>query len=236
MIVQRPSPYMGSGTIGSGRRDTREMTRSCSGTDLTPNPATGKPRTDRQVSSTAQTRRSTWDGRPCGGVKTYARANQATIGARSFILAWRPAPRGRGGKPLAPDARRSDGPRHGACTQLVKSGRPVVLGRFSVLTPPDAVRSAHLRYSRNPRCACTSWRRGAADGLESPVPLQRRELLACQDSRTRRRPYECFSANTLISDLPGGRQRRTAHHRRVARGRLSMGYEEVRHDMGPRRA
>ncbi|HEX8782665.1 MAG TPA: trimethylamine methyltransferase family protein, partial [Steroidobacteraceae bacterium] len=77
-------PYMGSVTHPERARDTIEMTRILFGDDYT-DPSSGRPRTS-VISLINANSPLTWDATMLGALKTYARANQATI-VTPFILA-----------------------------------------------------------------------------------------------------------------------------------------------------
>jgi len=118
-------PYMGSVTHPERARDTVEMTRILFGDDFT-DPATGKPRTC--VTSLINANSPlTWDATMLGALKTYARANQATI-VTPFILAGAMSPVTVAGTAAQTLAEALAGM---ALAQLVNPGAPVIFGSFA---------------------------------------------------------------------------------------------------------
>src|SRR6202165_438426 len=118
-------PYMGSVTHPDRARDTVEMTRILFG-DAYTDPATGKPRTCI-ISLINANSPLTWDATMLGALKTYARANQATI-VTPFILAGAMSPVTVAGTVAQTLAEALAGM---ALAQLVNPGAPVILGSFA---------------------------------------------------------------------------------------------------------
>src|SRR5215831_2755638 len=124
-IKYSDKPDMGSLTHPDRARDTIEMTKILFGDDYT-DPATGKPRTCI-ISLINANSPLTWDATMLGALKTYARANQATI-VTPFILAGAMSPVTVAGTAAQTLAETLAGM---ALTQLVNPGAPVVLGSFA---------------------------------------------------------------------------------------------------------
>jgi trimethylamine---corrinoid protein Co-methyltransferase len=118
-------PYMGSVTHPERARDTVEMTKILFGPEFA-DPATGKPRTCI-VSLINANSPLTWDATMLGALKTYARANQATI-VTPFILAGAMSPVTVAGTVAQTLAEALAGM---ATAQLVNPGAPVILGSFA---------------------------------------------------------------------------------------------------------
>src|SRR5580693_3903304 len=124
-IKYSDKPYMGSVTHPDRARDTVEMTKILFGDDYT-DPATGKPRTCI-ISLINANSPLTWDATMLGALKTYARANQATI-VTPFILAGAMSPVTVAGTVAQTLAESLAGM---ALAQLVNPGVPVVMGSFA---------------------------------------------------------------------------------------------------------
>ena len=118
-------PYMGSVTAAERAQDTVEMTRILFG-DQFLDPATGKPKTCI-ISLINANSPMTWDATMLGALKTYARANQATI-LTPFILAGAMSPVTVAGTVAQTLAEALAGM---TVAQLVNPGAPVVLGSFA---------------------------------------------------------------------------------------------------------
>src|SRR5579871_4851656 len=118
-------PFMGSVTHPDRARDTVEMTRILFG-DSFLDPATGKPRTCI-ISLINANSPLTWDATMLGALKTYARANQATI-VTPFILAGAMSPVTVAGTVAQTLAESLAGM---ATAQLVNPGAPVIMGSFA---------------------------------------------------------------------------------------------------------
>jgi trimethylamine--corrinoid protein Co-methyltransferase len=118
-------PYMGSVTHAERAQDTVEMTRILFGDDYL-DPASGRPKTCVMSLINANSP-MTWDATMIGSLKTYARANQATI-VTPFILAGAMSPVTVAGTVAQTLAEALAGM---ALAQLVNPGAPVVLGSFA---------------------------------------------------------------------------------------------------------
>src|SRR6202163_4477025 len=116
---------MGSVTHPDRARDTVEMTKILFG-DAYTDPVTGKPRTCI-ISLINASSPLTWDSTMLGALKTYARANQATI-VTPFILAGAMSPVTVAGTAAQTLAEALAGM---ALTQLVNPGAPVIFGSFA---------------------------------------------------------------------------------------------------------
>ena len=124
-IKYSDKPYMGSVTAAERAQDSVEMTRILFGERFI-DPATGKPRTC-VISLINANSPMTWDATMLGALKTYARANQATI-LTPFILAGPMSPVTVAGTVAQTLAEALAGM---ALAQLVNPGAPVVLGSFA---------------------------------------------------------------------------------------------------------
>jgi len=118
-------PYMGSVTQAERAADTVEMSRILFG-DQYLDPATGKPKTCVMSLINANSP-MTWDATMLGALKTYARANQATI-VTPFILAGAMSPVTIAGTVAQTLAEALAGM---TVAQLINPGAPVVLGSFA---------------------------------------------------------------------------------------------------------
>jgi trimethylamine--corrinoid protein Co-methyltransferase len=118
-------PYMGSVTQAERAADTVEMTRILFG-DQYLDPATGQPKTCVMSLINANSP-MTWDATMLGALKTYARANQATI-VTPFILAGAMSPVTVAGTVAQTLAEALAGM---TVAQLINPGVPVVLGSFA---------------------------------------------------------------------------------------------------------
>src|ERR1700733_4802638 len=118
-------PYMGSVTAPERATDTVEMTRILFGDEFL-DPASGKPRTCI-ISLINANSPLTWDATMLGALKTYARANQATI-VTPFILAGAMSPVTVAGTAAQTLAEALAGM---AFAQLVNPGAPVIFGSFA---------------------------------------------------------------------------------------------------------
>jgi trimethylamine--corrinoid protein Co-methyltransferase len=118
-------PYMGSVTAAERAADTVEMTKILFGERYL-DPDTGKPRTC-VISLINANSPMTWDATMLGALKTYARANQATI-LTPFILAGAMSPVTVAGTVAQTLAEALAGM---TVAQLVNPGAPVVLGSFA---------------------------------------------------------------------------------------------------------
>jgi trimethylamine--corrinoid protein Co-methyltransferase len=118
-------PYMGSVTHPERASDTVEMTRILFGEQYL-DPVSGKPRTCI-ISLINANSPLTWDATMLGALKTYARANQATI-VTPFILAGAMSPVTVAGTVAQTLAESLAGM---TLAQLVNPGAPVVMGSFA---------------------------------------------------------------------------------------------------------
>jgi len=118
-------PYMGSVTHPDRAQDTVEMTKVLFGDDFL-DPLTGKPKTF-VISLINANSPMTFDATMLGALKTYARANQATI-VTPFILAGAMSPVTVAGTVAQTLAEALAGM---TLAQLVNPGAPVVLGSFA---------------------------------------------------------------------------------------------------------
>jgi trimethylamine---corrinoid protein Co-methyltransferase len=118
-------PYMGSVTHPDRAADTVEMTKILFGDDYL-DAATGRPKTF-VVSLINANSPMTFDATMLGALKTYARANQATI-VTPFILAGAMSPVTVAGTVAQTLAEALAGM---TLTQLVNPGAPVILGSFA---------------------------------------------------------------------------------------------------------
>ena len=118
-------PYMGSVTHPERAQDTVDMTRILFGDDYI-DPVTGKPKTCITSLINANSP-LTWDATMLGALKTYARANQATI-VTPFILAGAMSPVTVAGTVAQTLAESLAGM---TLAQLVNPGAPVILGSFA---------------------------------------------------------------------------------------------------------
>ena len=118
-------PYMGSVTHPERAQDTVEMTKILFGEDYL-DPITGRPKTF-VISLINANSPMTFDATMLGALKTYARANQATI-VTPFILAGAMSPVTVAGTVAQTLAEALAGM---TLAQLVNPGAPVVLGSFA---------------------------------------------------------------------------------------------------------
>src|SRR5580698_3737107 len=118
-------PYMGSVTAPERATDTVEMTKILFGDEFL-DPVSGKPRTCI-ISLINANSPLTWDATMLGALKTYARANQATI-VTPFILAGAMSPVTVAGTAAQTLAEALAGM---AFAQLVNPGAPVIFGSFA---------------------------------------------------------------------------------------------------------
>src|SRR6202047_3144827 len=118
-------PYMGSVTHPERAQDTVELTKILFGNDYL-DAATGKPKTF--VTSLINANSPlTWDSTMLGALKTYARANQATV-VTPFILAGAMSPVTVAGTVAQTLAESLAGM---TLAQLVNPGAPVIMGSFA---------------------------------------------------------------------------------------------------------
>jgi len=205
-------PFMGSVTHPDRARDTVEMTKILFG-DAYTDPVTGKPRTCI-ISLINANSPLTWDATMLGALKTYARANQATI-VTPFILAGAMSPVTVAGTVAQTLAEALAGM---ALTQLVNPGAPVVLGSFASSL---SMQSGAPTFG-TPEPALVLYTMAAlARRLE--VPFRSGGALCASKIPDAQAAYE--SANTRIPTCLGG-VNFVLHTAGWLEGGLSMGYEK----------
>jgi trimethylamine--corrinoid protein Co-methyltransferase len=205
-------PYMGSVTHPERARDTIEMTRILFGGDYT-DPATGKARTCI-ISLINANSPLTWDATMLGALKTYARANQATI-VTPFILAGAMSPVTVAGTAAQTLAEALAGM---ALTQLVNPGAPVVLGSFASSL---SMQSGAPTFG-TPEPALVLYVM-AALARRLGVPFRSGGALCAAKIPDAQAAYE--SANTLVPTCLGG-VNFVLHTAGWLEGGLAMGYEK----------
>jgi trimethylamine--corrinoid protein Co-methyltransferase len=205
-------PYMGSVTHPERAQDTVEMTRILFGDEFT-DPATGKPRTCITSLINANSP-LTWDATMLGALKTYARANQATI-VTPFILAGAMSPVTVAGTAAQTLAEALAGM---ALAQLVNPGAPVILGSFASSL---SMQSGAPTFG-TPEPALVLYVMAAlARRLE--VPFRSGGSLCASKIPDAQAAYE--SANTLLPTCLGG-VNFVLHTAGWLEGGLAMGYEK----------
>src|ERR1700733_2962099 len=205
-------PYMGSVTHPERARDTVEMTRILFGDDWS-DAATGKPRTC-VISLINANSPLTWDATMLGALKTYARANQATI-VTPFILAGAMSPVTVAGTAAQTLAEALAGM---ALAQLVNPGAPVVLGSFASSL---SMQSGAPTFG-TPEPALVLYVM-AALARRLGVPFRSGGALCAAKIPDAQAAYE--SANTLIPTCLGG-VNFVLHTAGWLGGGLAMGYEK----------
>src|SRR5580658_9692427 len=193
-------PYMGSVTAPERAQDTVEMTKILFGDNYI-DPATGRPRTCI-ISLINANSPLTWDATMLGALKTYARANQATI-VTPFILAGAMSPVTVAGTVAQTLAEALAGM---ALTQLVNPGAPT----FG--TPEPAL----VLYCM------------AALARRLGVPFRSGGALCASKIPDAQAAYE--SANTLLPTCLGG-VNFVLHTAGWLEGGLAMGYEKFAMDV-----
>ena len=212
-------PYMGSVTHPDRAQDTVEMTKILFGAEYL-DPVTGKPKTFI-ISLINANSPMTFDATMLGALKTYARANQATI-VTPFILAGAMSPVTVAGTVAQTLAEALAGM---TLTQLHQSrcaGHPGQL-RFLAL---DAIGRANIRLSRAGTRALRHGGPGAP--VRCAFPLGRRFVRV----QNRGRAGGLRIGQHFDSHLPGRSELRPAH-RRLARGWALHGLREIRHGHRP---
>src|SRR3981081_2107543 len=205
-------PYMGSVTHPDRGRDPVEMPRILFG-DAYTDPATGKPRTCI-ISLINANSPLTWDATMLGALKTYARANQATI-VTPFILAGAMSPVTVAGTVAQTLAEALAGM---ALAQLVNPGAPVVLGSFASSL---SMQSGAPTFG-TPEPALVLYTMAAlARRLE--VPFRSGGALCASKIPDAQAAYE--SANTLLPTCLAG-VNFVLHVAGWLEGGLAMGYEK----------
>src|SRR5882672_10515287 len=210
-------PNMGSVTHPDRARDTVEMTKILFG-DAYTDPATGKPRTCI-VSLINANSPLTWDATMPGALKTYARANQATI-VTPFILAGAMSPVTVAGTVAQTLAEALAGM---ALAQLVNPGAPVVLGSFASSL---SMQSGAPTFG-TPEPALVLYVM-AALARRLGVPFRSGGALCASKIPDAQAAYE--SANTLIPTCLGG-VNFVLHAAGWLEGGLTMGYEKFVMDL-----
>src|SRR6201981_81571 len=205
-------PYMGSVTHPGRAHDTVEMTKILFGPEFN-DPQTGKPRTCI-VSLINANSPLTWDATMLGALKTYARANQATI-VTPFILAGAMSPVTVAGTVAQTLAEALAGM---ALTQLVNPGAPVVLGSFASSL---SMQSGAPTFG-TPEPALVLYVM-AALARRLGVPFRSGGALCASKIPDAQAAYE--SANTLVPTCLGG-VNFVLHTAGWLEGGLAMGYEK----------
>jgi trimethylamine--corrinoid protein Co-methyltransferase len=205
-------PYMGSVTHPERARDTVEMTKILFGPEFT-DPATGKPRTCI-VSLINANSPLTWDATMLGALKTYARANQATI-VTPFILAGAMSPVTVAGTVAQTLAEALAGM---ATAQLVNPGVPVILGSFASSL---SMQSGAPTFG-TPEPALVLYTM-AALARRLGVPFRSGGALCASKIPDAQAAYE--SANTLLPTCLAG-VNFVLHTAGWLEGGLAMGYEK----------
>jgi trimethylamine--corrinoid protein Co-methyltransferase len=205
-------PYMGSVTHPERARDTVEMTKILFGDNFT-DPETGKPRTCITSLINANSP-LTWDATMLGALKTYARANQATV-VTPFILAGAMSPVTVAGTAAQTLAESLAGM---ALAQLVNPGAPVIFGSFASSL---SMQSGAPTFG-TPEPALVLYVM-AALARRLGVPFRSGGALCASKIPDAQAAYE--SANTLIPTCLGG-VNFVLHTAGWLEGGLSMGYEK----------
>ncbi|HEY6482281.1 MAG TPA: trimethylamine methyltransferase family protein [Steroidobacteraceae bacterium] len=205
-------PYMGSVTHPDRAADTVEMTKILFGEDYL-DPETGKPRTCI-ISLINANSPLTWDATMLGALKTYARANQATI-VTPFILAGAMSPVTVAGTVAQTLAESLAGM---TLTQLVNPGAPVVMGSFASSL---SMQSGAPTFG-TPEPALVLYVM-AALARRLGVPFRSGGALCGSKIADAQAAFE--SANTLIPTCLGG-VNFVLHTAGWLEGGLAMGYEK----------
>jgi trimethylamine--corrinoid protein Co-methyltransferase len=203
---------MGSVTHPERARDTVEMTKILFGANFT-DPTTGKPRTC-VISLINANSPLTWDATMLGALKTYARANQATI-VTPFILAGAMSPVTVAGTVAQTLAEALAGM---TLAQLINPGAPVVLGSFASSL---SMQSGAPTFG-TPEPALVLYVM-AALARRLGVPFRSGGALCASKVPDAQAAYE--SANTLLPTCLGG-VNFVLHTAGWLEGGLSMGYEK----------
>ncbi|HZO23799.1 MAG TPA: trimethylamine methyltransferase family protein [Steroidobacteraceae bacterium] len=205
-------PYMGSVTHPDRAQDTVEMTKILFG-DGYLDPATGKPNTCI-ISLINANSPLTWDATMLGALKTYARANQATI-VTPFILAGAMSPVTVAGTVSQTLAESLAGM---TLAQLVNPGVPVVLGSFASSL---SMQSGAPTFG-TPEPALVLYVM-AALARRLGVPFRSGGALCASKIPDAQAAFE--SANTLVPTCLGG-VNFVLHTAGWLEGGLAMGYEK----------
>jgi trimethylamine--corrinoid protein Co-methyltransferase len=210
-------PYMGSVTHPERAHDTVEMTKILFGDDYL-DVATGKPKTF-VVSLINANSPLTWDSTMLGALKTYARANQATI-VTPFILAGAMSPVTVAGTVAQTLAESLAGM---TLAQLVNPGAPVIMGSFASSL---SMQSGAPTFG-TPEPALVLYAM-AALARRLGVPFRSGGALCASKIADAQAAYE--SANTMIPTALGG-VNFVLHTAGWLEGGLSMGYEKFMMDV-----
>jgi trimethylamine---corrinoid protein Co-methyltransferase len=205
-------PYMGSVTHAERAQDTVEMTKILFGDDYL-DPLTGKPKTF-VISLINANSPMTFDATMLGALKTYARANQATI-VTPFILAGAMSPVTVAGTVAQTLAEALAGM---TLAQLVNPGAPVVLGSFASSLSMQS--GAPTFGSPEPALVLYTM---AALARRLGVPFRSGGGLCASKIADAQAAFE--SANTLIPTCLAG-VNFVLHTAGWLEGGLSMGYEK----------
>ncbi|MGH8138981.1 MAG: trimethylamine methyltransferase family protein [Steroidobacteraceae bacterium] len=205
-------PYMGSVTHPERAHDTVEMTKILFADDYL-DPATARPRTF-VISLINANSPLTWDATMLGALKTYARANQATI-VTPFILAGAMSPVTVAGTVAQTLAESLAGM---TLTQLVNPGAPVVLGSFASSL---SMQSGAPTFG-TPEPALVLYAM-AALARRLGVPFRSGGALCGSKIPDAQAAFE--SANTLVPTCLGG-VNFVLHTAGWLEGGLAMGYEK----------
>ena len=205
-------PYMGSVTHPERAADTVEMTKILFG-DQYLDPLTGKPKTC-VISLINANSPLTWDATMLGALKTYARANQATI-LTPFILAGAMSPVTVAGTVAQTLAESLAGM---TLAQLVNPGAPVVMGSFASSL---SMQSGAPTFG-TPEPALVLYTM-AALARRLGVPFRSGGGLCASKIPDAQAAFE--SANTMLPTVLGG-VNFVLHTAGWLEGGLSMGYEK----------
>ncbi len=205
-------PYMGSVTHPERASDTVEMTKILFGDEFL-DPLTGKPKTF-VISLINANSPLTWDATMLGALKTYARANQATI-VTPFILAGAMSPVTVAGTVAQTLAESLAGM---TLAQLVNPGAPVVMGSFASSLSMQS--GAPTFGTPEPALVLYSM---AALARRLGVPFRSGGALCGSKIADGQAAFE--SANTMLPTVLGG-VNFVLHTAGWLEGGLSMGYEK----------
>lgn len=209
-------PYMGSVTHPERAADTVEMTKILFG-DQYLDPVSGRPKTC-VISLINANSPLTWDATMLGALKTYARANQATI-LTPFILAGAMSPVTVAGTVAQTLAESLAGM---TLAQLVNPGAPVVMGSFASSLSMQS--GAPTFGTPEPALVLYSM---AALARRLGVPFRSGGGLCASKIADAQAAFE--SANTMLPTALGG-VNFVLHTAGWLEGGLSMGYEKFMMD------
>jgi trimethylamine--corrinoid protein Co-methyltransferase len=205
-------PYMGSVTHPERAQDTVEMTKILFGEEFM-DPASGRPKTC-VISLINANSPLTWDATMLGALKTYARANQATI-VTPFILAGAMSPVTVAGTVAQTLAESLAGM---TLAQLVNPGAPVVMGSFASSL---SMQSGAPTFG-TPEPALVLYTM-AALARRLGVPFRSGGGLCASKIADAQAAFE--SANTMLPTVLGG-VNFVLHTAGWLEGGLAMGYEK----------